>query len=132
MHTMPSIVGVPDFRLWFGGKLEAKNYPHISFINLLAMDLWCCSTSNPNSLDKSVISSNKEHSNLSGCIQFVYSLVYSSIQRVCKFVYLTYPHLLTCLSMYLNIPISIQLWILAFGNFCIPSLPHLGMMHANE
>ena len=26
MHAMPSIISVPDFRLWFGRKLEAKNW----------------------------------------------------------------------------------------------------------
>ena len=30
MHAMPSIIiGVPDFGLWFGRKLEAKNWPEI-------------------------------------------------------------------------------------------------------
>ena len=50
MHPMPSI----------GLEENSIHILHISFINLLAMDLWCCSTSNPNSLDKSALSSNKE------------------------------------------------------------------------
>ena len=30
MHAMPSIIiGVPDFGLWFGRKLETKNWPEI-------------------------------------------------------------------------------------------------------
>ena len=59
MHPMPSIVGVPDFRLWFGRKLEAKinlkistHFTHES--GSVVLQYWY-----PNSLKMFVLSSKR-------------------------------------------------------------------------